>query len=70
MTADLMTDDQVMQELKDLQGSFTEADFDELEYLLWIKAGCLGWTGDPLKQPARSVLACARQVKKEKESRP
>ena len=29
------------------------------------RAAVLGWTGDPLKQPPRAVLASARAVKKQ-----
>lgn len=57
-----MTDNEVMQELWALQGDFTEQDFDQLECNLVIRAGCLGWTGDPMQQPPRSVLASAREV--------
>ena len=67
MEIEAMTDAEVMAELQRLQSRFTEKDFDLLENLLCIQAGCLCWTGDPLKQPARSVLVCVRMVLKEKE---
>src|SRR6185369_13982280 len=57
-----MDDAEVMQELVDLQTGFTEQDFVDLEHHLKLRAACLHWTGDPLKQPPRSVLACARLV--------
>jgi hypothetical protein len=39
-----------------------------LEGELRLRASVLGWTGDPLKQPQRAVLASARAVLAEKEA--
>ena len=61
---DTMTDAEVMDELRDLQQSFADSDFDALESELHLRAAVLGWTGDPLRQPPRSVLASARSVKR------
>jgi hypothetical protein len=62
MEIEAMTDAEVMAELQRLQSRFTEDAFDELEMWLKVVAAVLHWTGDPLKQPARTVLAGARQV--------
>jgi len=40
----------------------SEADFDELERQLVIRAACLGWTGDPLRQPLEVVAAVVRGI--------
>lgn len=61
-----MTDAEVMAELSHLTKGFTDADYDRLEDQLRLRAAVLGWTGDPLKQPAGSVLASARAVVAEK----
>lgn len=61
-----MTDDEVMAELSSLQQGFSESDFDQLEAELKLRAAVLGWTGDPLKQPSRTVLAAARAAMKAK----
>jgi len=57
---------EVIAELGRLTAIFTEADYDRLENALVLRSYVLGWTGDPLKQPAETVLACARQVLAEK----
>lgn len=49
-------------ELRALGARMTAADYDTLEAKLIIHAACLGWTGEPLQQPAHVVLAIARQV--------
>lgn len=49
-------------ELEALQPLMTERDFDRLEAELRLRANVLGWTGDPMRQPAEVVLVCARQV--------
>lgn len=41
---------------------FTDAEFDELENQLAIRAACLGWTGDPMRQPLETVAAIVRGI--------
>lgn len=65
MEIEAMTDDEVTEELATLSPSFSETDWQELESSLRLRAAVLGWTGDALRQPPRSVLAAARGVKKE-----
>ena len=59
--------EEVRDELLALQEEFTPADYDRLEAELHLQAACLSWTGDPLKQPPRAVLAAARIVAAEKQ---
>ena len=40
----------------------TAAEFDELESQLALRAACLGWTGDPLRQPLETVAAIVRGI--------
>ncbi|HBJ83341.1 MAG TPA: hypothetical protein DDZ88_05600 [Verrucomicrobiales bacterium] len=40
----------------------TDTEFDELENQLAIRAGCLGWTGDPMRQPVDTVAAIVRSI--------
>ena len=40
----------------------TDAEFDELENQLAIRAACLGWTGDPMRQPLEIVAATVRGI--------
>jgi hypothetical protein len=40
----------------------TEPEFDELENQLAIRAACLGWTGDPMRQPLETVAATVRGI--------
>jgi len=40
----------------------SNAEFDELENQLAIRAGCLGWTGDPMRQPLETVAAIVRSI--------
>ena len=49
-------------ELAQLARSMTAADYDALEADLRLRAACLHWTGDPLKQPPEIVLAAARAI--------
>lgn len=63
MKIEEMTDSEVMQELTSLTKEFSDEDFDRLESELRLRAAVLGWTGEPLRQPPRSVLATARSVK-------
>lgn len=50
------------EELATYEALFNEADYDALETALRLRAACLGWTGDPLRQPQEVVAACAREV--------
>lgn len=40
----------------------TDAEFDELEHQLALRAACLGWTGDPMRQPLETVAAIVRGI--------
>ena len=40
----------------------TDAEFDELENQLALRAACMGWTGDPIRQPLESVAAIVRGI--------
>ena len=40
----------------------SEAEFDELENQLALRAACLGWTGDPMRQPLVIVAAIVRGI--------
>jgi hypothetical protein len=40
----------------------TNAEFDELENQLALRAACLGWTGDPMRQPLEAVAATVRGI--------
>ena len=40
----------------------TNAEFDDLENQLSIRAACLGWTGDPMRQPLETVAATVRGI--------
>jgi hypothetical protein len=42
--------------------SLSDAEFDELESQLVIRAACLGWTGDPMRQPVAVVAATVRGI--------
>ena len=42
--------------------SLSDAEFDELENQLAIRAACLGWTGDPMRQPVAVVAATVRGI--------
>lgn len=55
-------------ELAQLNERFTDADFDKLEADLKLRAACLGWTGEPLRQPPDVVLEVARRILAEKEA--
>lgn len=58
--------DQALLALSDAElmeaAGLTEAEFDELENQLAIRAGCMGWTGDPMRQPLESVAATVRGI--------
>lgn len=38
------------------------AEFDELENQFALRAACLGWTGDPMRQPLDTVAAIVRCI--------
>lgn len=40
----------------------TNGEFEELENLLALRAACLGWTGDPMRQPLETVAAIVRGI--------
>jgi len=40
----------------------SDAEFDELESQLALKAASLGWTGDPVRQPLEVVAAIVRAI--------
>ena len=40
----------------------SEAEFDQLENQLALRAACLGWTGDPMQQPLETVAAIVRSI--------
>ena len=44
------------------RASLSDAEFDQLENELGLRAACLGWTGDPMKQPVNVVAAVARGI--------
>lgn len=44
------------------QADLTDAEFDELENQLALRAACLGWTGDPMRQPLETVAAIVRGI--------
>ena len=58
--------DQALLALSDAQlmeaADLNDAEFDELENQLAIRAGCMGWTGDPMRQPLESVAATVRGI--------
>lgn len=56
MSTLLALSDAELIELADL----TDAEFDELENQLALRAACLGWTGDPMRQPLETVAAIVR----------
>lgn len=39
-----------------------ETEFDELENRLQIRAACLGWNGDPMRQPIEVVASIVRDI--------
>ncbi|TLD71476.1 hypothetical protein FEM03_08090 [Phragmitibacter flavus] len=40
----------------------TDAEYDELESQLALRAACLGWTGNPMRQPVETVAAIVRNI--------
>ena len=44
------------------RAQLSDAEFDQLENDLALRAGCLGWTGDPMKQPVNVVAAVASGI--------
>ena len=62
-----MTDAEVLHELELISYAWNtslgkDQWWDALEDNLKLRAACLGWTGDPMRQLPRSVLAAALQV--------
>ncbi len=58
MSTLLALSDAELIELADL----TDAEFDELENQLAIRAASLGWTGAPMRQPLDVVAATVRGI--------
>jgi hypothetical protein len=61
---------EAMTELARLDGEFGQMSEDEhrhFENLLYLRAMIRGWTGDPLCQPATSVLAAYREMRAERD---
>lgn len=44
------------------QVELSNDEFDELENQLALRAGCLGWTGDPMHQPTEVVAGIVRGI--------
>lgn len=42
--------------------NLTDPEFSQLENQLAIRAACLGWTGDPMRQPLSTVAAIVRGI--------
>ncbi len=64
-----MTEDQAFVVLTRMEEEFGQMADDErrhFENLLYLRAMIRGWTGDPLCQPATSVLAVYRQMRTER----
>ncbi len=64
-----MTEDQAFVELTRMEEEFGQMADDErrhFENLLYLRAMIPGWAGDPLCQPATSVLAAYRQMRTER----
>lgn len=40
----------------------SKAEFDELENQLALRAACLGWSGDPMRQPLEVVAGIVRGI--------
>jgi hypothetical protein len=59
-----MTEQEILAEIESYP-EMTETERAALESNLYLRAYILGWTGDPLCQPASSVLAAVRQVRSE-----
>lgn len=58
MNALLLLSDAELMDSADL----TDTEFDELERQLALRAACLGWTGDPMRQPLETVAAIVRGI--------
>lgn len=54
--------------LEAMQNQLTEREFDDLESELKLRAAVLGWTGDPLRQPAQIVLGMAEAILQRRQS--
>jgi hypothetical protein len=63
-----MTEVEALTELERIErenGPMNQAEQRHLESLLALRAHVIGWTGDPLSQPASAVLAAYRQMRAE-----
>ena len=56
-----MTEEEMMAEVETYP-ELTESDRKKLEHDLYLNYYIRGWTGDPLCQPVRSVLAILRRI--------
>ena len=66
-----ITEAEAMAELTRLDeafGQMAEDDRRHFENLLYVRAMIRGWTGDPLCQPATSVLGAYRQMRAERDA--
>jgi hypothetical protein len=66
-----MTEAEALNELTRLDEEFGQMSEDErrhFENLLYLRAMIHGWTGDPLCQPATSVLGAYRQMRAERDT--
>ncbi len=45
-----------------VSADLTDAEFDQLESGLALRAACLGWTGDSMRQPLETVAAIVRGI--------
>ena len=56
--------DKAMLALSDAQlmeaADLTDPEFDELENQLALRAACLGWSGEPMRQPLETVASIVR----------
>lgn len=44
------------------RANLSDAEFDQLEDGLSLRAACLGWSGDPMKQPLGVVATEVRKI--------
>lgn len=66
-----MTEAEALNELTRLDeefGQMSEGERRHFENLLYLRAMVHGWTGDPLCQPATSVLGAYRQMRAERDA--
>jgi hypothetical protein len=58
----LNDEQEALTRLEALEGTLTENELNELESRLFLTAGVLGWTGDPLRQPPAVVLSIVEAI--------